>query len=208
MKTNLTSRVANAARLSFAHLGAIGRAVSAKAEESNDDDEKPKKDKEDEASSGRAESEDDGDDKPKKDAKAEDDDKDDDDKPKKDSKASASKDAEDDDKDEEMRGGSDAASARLREQARCAAIFASPAAAKNPVLAANLAFTTRMTRSEAVAILEATPSASAVAPINPNRASKNPSIGADGGAKQSPEQAALARWDANLSQAMGRARKA
>lgn len=61
-------------------------------------------------------------------------------------------DAEDDD--DEMRGSSQAARARRREQARCAAIFASKGAARNPVLAANLAFKTRMTRAEAIATLE------------------------------------------------------
>lgn len=60
-------------------------------------------------------------------------------------------DAEDDD--DEMRGSSQAARARRREQARCAAIFASKGAARNPVLAANLAFKTRMTRAEAIATL-------------------------------------------------------
>lgn len=64
-------------------------------------------------------------------------------------------DAEDDD--DEMRGSSQAARARRREQARCAAIFASKGAARNPVLAANLAFKTRMTRAEAIATLEGTP---------------------------------------------------
>lgn len=60
---------------------------------------------------------------------------------------------EDEDDESEMRGDSEAAQARRRENARCAAIFASPAAAKNPALAASLAFDTRMTRKEAIAVL-------------------------------------------------------
>jgi hypothetical protein len=106
-------------------------------------------------------------------------------------------DAEDDD--EEMRGKSAVARARLREQARCAAIFASKAAARNPMLAANLAFKTRMTRAEAIAALEGTPAPASAA--HTNRAARNPNLGVDGGAKPSPQQALAARWDANLKAA-------
>ena len=96
---------------------------------------------------------------------------------------------------------------RLREQARCAAIFASPAAAKNPVMAAKLAFQTRMPRSEAVALLEGTPAPTAVVPANPSRAARNPNVGANGGAQVSPQQAAAARWDAHLKAATPAARR-
>lgn len=106
-------------------------------------------------------------------------------------------DAEDDD--EEMRGKSAVARARLREQARCAAIFASKAAARNPMLAANLAFKTRMTRAEAIATLEGAPAPASAAHVN--RSMRNPILGADGGAKPSPQQALAARWDANLKAA-------
>ncbi|MBB5444644.1 MULTISPECIES: hypothetical protein [unclassified Paraburkholderia] len=106
-------------------------------------------------------------------------------------------DAEDDD--EEMRGKSAAARARLREQARCAAIFASPAAGRNPMLAANLAFKTRMSRAEALATLEGTPAPSSAS--HASRAARNPNLGVDAGAKQSPQQALAARWDANLKAA-------
>lgn len=47
------------------------------------------------------------------------------------------------------------ASPRLRERARCAAIFLDPAAGKNPVLAATLAFHTDLPRSQAIAVLRA-----------------------------------------------------
>ncbi len=43
--------------------------------------------------------------------------------------------------------------ARLRERARCAAIFGAKEAARNPMLAAHLAFETSLTRSQAIATL-------------------------------------------------------
>lgn len=78
-----------------------------------------------------------------------------------------------DDDEEEMRGKSHAARARRRERARCAAIFLSPIAAKNPALAANLAFATALPRKEALTVLENTPapaasSIAARAAANPN----------------------------------------
>lgn len=182
MKT-LGSKVA--AALSFAHLTGIG---SARAE-----DDKDKKDE----------------DKDAKRAKAEDDKKDDEPDDKKDKESAEGDDpdkkdddddagAEDDDDEEEMRGNSAAANARRRERARCASIFASKAAGKNPALAANLAFNTSMTRKEALTVLESTPAA--IAP-GANRSARNPQIGIEGGAKQSPQQALAERWDKNLQAA-------
>lgn len=101
-------------------------------------------------------------------------------------KAEDDEDAEEDDKDEEMRGKSAAASARRRERARCAAIFASKSAGKNPALAANLAFNTSMTRKEALVVLESTP---APASASNDRAARNPSIGAGGAMQTSSRQA-------------------
>lgn len=65
---------------------------------------------------------------------------------------------DDEDEDEEdptteMRGNSPLAKARRRERARCAAIFASEAALKNPNLAGHLAFNTNMPRAAAIATL-------------------------------------------------------
>jgi hypothetical protein len=191
--------------LSFAHLAGL----STKAAKAEDDEDKK---------AARAEGDSDDEDEDKKNAKAEDGDddkKDDDEKSSKakskaesdddedaeedDDKKDAKADDGDDDDDEEMRGKSAAARARRREQARCAAIFASPAAARNPVLAANLAFKTRMTRTEALATLEGTPAPASATHVN--RAARNPNLGIDGGAKQSPQQALAARWDQNLKAA-------
>lgn len=75
----------------------------------------------------------------------------------------------DDDPDQEMSGSSQVAAARRRERARCAAILGHPDAASNMVMAANLAFKTRLTRAQALGMLtdsvvglaNATPSAQA-----------------------------------------------
>lgn len=65
----------------------------------------------------------------------------------------AARPAVDDDPHEEMSGSSPVAAARRHERARCAAIFDHPAAASNMVMAANLAFKTRLTRAEALEAL-------------------------------------------------------
>lgn len=102
--------------------------------------------------------------------------------------------SDDDDDETEMRGHSEAASARRREQARCAAIFASKAAAFNPALAANLAFRTRLPRSEAVAMLEASPPAVVSGPAN-DRAARNPRVGPGNSMHADSRQAIAASWD-------------
>jgi hypothetical protein len=185
MTTSIQKAVANA--LSFAHLASLGRGKAARASEGDDDKKDDKKD-------AKAEDEkpsDDDDDKDKKETKAEDDEPDasasadDDDKPDEDNKdddkksKSKAKAEDEDDDDEEMRGNSSAARARRREQARCAAIFASPAAAKNPVLAANLAFKSRMGRVEALTLLESTPAAAGSNGYG-DRSARNPRVGAGG----------------------------
>lgn len=58
-----------------------------------------------------------------------------------------------DTEDEEDEKDDQAKAARSRERARCAAIFASPAAARNLPAAAHLAFNTPMPRSQAVGLL-------------------------------------------------------
>lgn len=107
---------------------------------------------------------------------------------------------DDDDEDEEMRGKSAIARARRREQARCAAIMGCKAAARNVVLAANLAFNTRMGRKEAIAVLNGTPAA---ANANLARQARNPSLGAGGEASRNPAAAAAASWDRAFSKVAG-----
>ncbi|MBV0888130.1 hypothetical protein KTQ54_06200 [Komagataeibacter oboediens] len=74
-------------------------------------------------------------------------------------------DAGDDDADAEDEGDEEKASARARERGRCAAIFSDPAAALNPVAAAELAFNTNMPRSAAINLLRVTASAMPQAPV-------------------------------------------
>ncbi|MFP3185338.1 MAG: hypothetical protein RXR20_16530 [Paraburkholderia sp.] len=113
-------------------------------------------------------------------------------------------DAEDDDDDEEeMRGKSAAAKARRRERARCAAIFASKGAARNPVLAAKLAFESSMPRSEAIAVLNGSP-----APEGSRGRRQNPQIGTDGDRGASSEQAIAASWDRAFKAAGAQPRRA
>lgn len=110
-------------------------------------------------------------------------------------------DAEDDD--DEMRGKSAVARARRREQARCAAIMGSKAAARNVEMAANLAFKTRMTRQEALAVLRSAPS-NAAAPQSQRRADRNPQLGAGGELQRNPQREASAGWDRAFSKASGK----
>jgi hypothetical protein len=97
-------------------------------------------------------------------------------------RAADDKDGDGDDEDEdddkgEMNGRSAASAARRRERARCAAIFAHPAAARNPALAADLAFETTMTRQEAIAVLRGQTRRSAA---TESRADRNPRVGPGG----------------------------
>jgi hypothetical protein len=79
---------------------------------------------------------------------------------------------------------------RMRERARCAAIFSDPAAAANPGLAATVAFSTNLTRSEAVAVLRAGgATAEAPAPKKSSldrRMSSEPRGGVTAGSPQGP----------------------
>ena len=215
----MTLRSLAARGLSFAHLAGIG---SARAEDDKDEDKKAKakaKAKaEDEKDDDESQNRDDGDakaDDDEDDAKAEDDDQKDDEPKSKKAKAKAKakseededdedEDAEDDDDEEEMRGNSVASRARRREQARCASIMSSRAAGRNVVLAANLAFTTRMTRTEALAILDATPAASVA---GQGRAARNPSLGAGGDLSGNSKAAASAGWDRAFSKQARTARR-
>jgi len=198
----MTLRKKVASALSFAHLTGFAKARS---EDETDDDQKARSEDEDQNDQDRE----DGDVKKGKKAKKAEDDKDepdaedddldgdeDDDADEKKSKKAkaddADDDAKDDDSDEEMRGKSAAASARRRERARCAAIFGSKAAGKNPALAANLAFNTSMGRKEALVVLENSPATSGG---YPDRSARNPSIGSGGALQQNSRQAISSAWD-------------
>jgi hypothetical protein len=219
------SRVASA--LSFAHLVGIGsmRGKKAGAEDEEDDrkkgsraeDDQDEEDEDDEsdktdkksrkakrAKAGEDAGEDAGDDED-----LDDDDDDDEgeekDKGKKSKRAKAKADDDDadaeDDDDEEMHGKSTAAAARLRERARCAEIFGSRYAARNPVLAANLAFNTTMSREQAINVLRDTP---AEGNTNSARSGKNPVLGSAGTESPSRAAAIAGRWDRAMTKARGK----
>lgn len=131
----------------FAHLLA-GRA--AKRAEEDTDDEKEKRENE-KAKKAEAEKEEDA----KSEAEEE-------------RKKDARKAEEDgDEEDEEDEEDADAKAIRGRERARCAAIFASPAAAVRPDMAAYFAFGTNLTRKAAVNALAAVAAGSE--PVRPSR---------------------------------------
>jgi hypothetical protein len=161
-----TMRTKLAQALPFAHLLGLGvraeddnggarRGSRAEDDERDEDDKKGKRaeddDKDEKKDARRAEEDDD------KDERAEDDkdDQKDDDKDGKraNSKADDEDLDDDDDSDDEMRGKSANAKARRRERARCAAIFNCEAAGVRPDVAASLAFTTTMSRKEAISVL-------------------------------------------------------
>lgn len=195
--------------LSFAHLTGGTRSATRAQEDDDDDDkaaraqeddDKPKDDDKDSRKGKRAQDDDDK----RDDASAEDEDDkpDDEDKGRRSKRARSragdgeDEDAEDDDDDEEMRGKSAIARARLREQARCASIFACETAGRNPTLAANLAFRTRLPRQEAIAVLQGTPApASAASAASAERAARNPRVGPGGSPYLDTQQAIAASWD-------------
>jgi hypothetical protein len=204
--------------LSFAHLGRGSRASDDKPD--NDDDSgKGKKGKRasDDDDDDQQQDREDGDSKKGQRAEGGDSDEDDEDdegdegddsgKGKKGKRASDDDDderaEEDDDDEEEMRGKSASARARRRERARCAAIFASKGAGRNPVLAANLAFETTMTRSQAIAVLNKSPS-----PGASGQTRRNPNLGAGGGQNVTSEQAVAASWDVAFAKAGAKPRRA
>ncbi|WP_261541772.1 hypothetical protein [Burkholderia multivorans] len=225
--SNVLRSMMGRAGLSFGHLAKVSTR-SARAEENDSDDQDDRDDRDDsgKGKKGRRAESDDGDDDgqnrddgdSKRGSRAEGDDGDDqDDRDDRDDSGNGKKgrraesddgddrdddDDEraenDDDDEEEMRGKSAVAKARRRERARCAAIFGCKAAGKNPVLAANLAFNTSMTRRQAIRVLNETP-----APQASYGARRNPNLGT--GAEHSPtrEQAVAASWDRAFARARG-----
>ncbi|ALS63651.1 hypothetical protein [Pandoraea apista] len=209
-----------ARRLSFAHLAGFATR-GARAEDDKPEDEDTKQGRRADDDSPEEQDRDDGNgSKGKKgkraedrndDPDAEDDEMDDSSKGKKGKRADddADPEAEDDDDtdpdaeddDGEMRGKSAVARARLREQARCAAIMGSKAAGRNVELAANLAFKTRMTRQEALAVLRSSPAASTA---NHSRAARNPNLGAGGEMQRSSAHATSSGWERAFSKVTGK----
>lgn len=204
--SNLFRNLASRGGLSFAHLGrGAARAEDRRADD--DDSGKGKKGKRASDEDDEQQDREDGDSKKGKRADSgdsDDDDEDDDEdedrredgggKGKK-GKRAADDDGderaeEDDDDEEEMRGNSAAARARRRERARCAAIFASKGAGRNPVLACKLAFTTRMTRTEAIEVLNGAP-----APEGSRNQRQNPRLALDGDRSMNASTDIQASWD-------------
>lgn len=214
------SRVASA--LSFAHLAGIGsmrgknaradedeedRKKDARAEDDEEDDDLPSDDDKKSRKAKRAKAGEDADDKDDDlDADEDDHDAEDDEDDKKSRRAKGSKSADDDDLDaeddeDELHGKSAVASARRRERARCAAIFGSRYAARNPVLAASLAFNTSMTRDQALTVLRDTPAGASAAS---GRSDRNPRLGAGGDDSPSRQVAIASRWDRAMSKVRGK----
>ncbi|WP_190300947.1 hypothetical protein [Pseudomonas veronii] len=214
------SRVASA--LSFAHLAGIGsmrgknaradedeedRKKDARAEDDEEDDDLPSDDDKKSRKAKRAKAGEDADDKDDDlDADEDDHDAEDDEDDKKSRRAKGSKSADDDDPDaeddeDELHGKSAVASARRRERARCAAIFGSRYAARNPVLAASLAFNTSMTRDQALTVLRDTPAGASAAS---GRSDRNPRLGAGGDDSPSRQVAIASRWDRAMSKVRGK----
>lgn len=203
--------------LSFAHLGRTSRASDdnddqdndggkgKKSKRASDDDDDQQQDRDDgnsksgkRAEGGESDDDDETDD--------DDDGRDDGGKGKRSKRASDDDDDEradeDDDDEEEMRGNSAAARARRRERARCAAIFASKGAGRNPVLAAKLAFNSAMPRSEAIDVLNGAP-----APEGSRGRRQNPNLGIDSDRSVSSEQSIAASWEVAFQKAGAKRRR-
>jgi hypothetical protein len=122
---------------SFAHLLGLGAPAAAKpAAEESDEDRRKREDEEARRSKKAEKPDDQGEDESDEDYKKR--------------KEKEQEEAAEDD-DDEMDAKSKAA--RLRERARCSAIFSSPAAGTRPDMAAHLAFATNMSRKDAIASL-------------------------------------------------------
>ncbi|HXA48341.1 MAG TPA: hypothetical protein VNW52_11975 [Burkholderiaceae bacterium] len=182
-------RNAVAGALSFAHLG--GRSFNAtKADDKKPDENANENDKPKEGRRAQGENESDEDYAEYNDREDEKDEKDEEARRAKAEEEEADEDKDDDE--DEMRGKSAASQARRRERARCATIMGSKFAARNLVLAANLAFNTTMTRSQALAVLKDTPAATAP---HQGRSAGNPSLGAGGGELANSKAAIDSSWD-------------
>ena len=136
----------------FAHLLGLGPANAGKPRAEETDDERVKREEQEREdakkagkSSGKTKAEDD--------EKPDDQGEDESDEDYKERKKREQEEAEDEEDDEDEKDAKKKA-ARMRERARCMAIFASPAAGVRPDLAAHFAFATNLNRRDAVATLE------------------------------------------------------
>lgn len=108
------------------------------------------------------------------------------------------------DEDEATPGTGPIADAQRRERARCEAIICSPAGVKNPVLAKAIAFESRMTRKEGIALLESTPAAATVNRRNQARADHNPRVGSHPSEPSVSQNTGAARMHGALAAEMTR----
>ena len=180
----------------FAHLLGLGGANAAKTKAETEDDRVKREEQEREDAKKAAKNGG----KPK----AEDDDRPDDqgedesDEDYKERKKREQEEAEDQE-DEDDEADAKKKAARMRERARCSAIFASPAAGVRPDLAAHFAFATNLSRRDAVATLEVAAQGGA-APRKGTLADRMdrqpaPKIGPEGGsAELKPHQRILASF--------------
>jgi hypothetical protein len=202
-----TSLLASAAT-PFAHL--LRRPVAAKPAAAEDDEKKDEKEEARRArnkKAGRAE-DDDGD----PNASAEDDDSGDDTMQKGKTAKGKKKCEGDGESDEEDDADESARAIRMRERGRCAAIFADPAAAKRPDMAAHVAFMTNMNRDQAITMLRAVaagePEPPPAARVSRMASAPNPDVGG-GGAPAKPggdPDAAFAARAVELARTAGRVR--
>lgn len=205
MKTGLFGRA-----MSFAHLAGVKPSAKraeeeetpkgkrAKAEDDEDEDKAEDPDEEEETPKGkkarRAKAEDDEDE-----DKAEDEDDED----KAEDPDEEEDKAEDPDEEDEPPKGRKAKAAkptaefnrgRKAERQRCARIFGSPAAGRNPAAAAELAFNTNLTSSQAISVLKTQGPAA-------GRSRANPDLGADRDRTERPGGQASSGWDKAFAKA-------
>jgi hypothetical protein len=186
MITNLTKAVAG--KLSFAHLASLGRAKPAAAKPAAADDNGDNDEDEGKGKPGAATASDDNDEDEGK------------------GKPGAATASDDNDEDEKAKAARTAGYAEGYEaqRQRCAAIFASPAAAQNIALAAELAFNSDMDAEAVTRALTKAP-----APVAASRAARNASIGPGFSAGPADTARATAKqiddsWDVAMRRASGR----
>ena len=182
----------------FAHLLGLSGASAGKGKAEETDDERVKREEQEREDAKKA-GKDGG--KTKAEDKPDDQGEDESDEDYKERKKREQEEAEDDEDEEDEKDAKKKA-VRMRERARCAAIFASPAAGVRPDLAAHFAFATNLNRRDAVATLDVAAQGGA-APVRKgglgDRMSRqaNPDLGRDpagGGRDPKPHERILASY--------------